>query len=64
MMRRVVLLALACVSLYLVGPAILEVLDSWPAVLDLDPFLLQLIVIAQIGAFACQWALLRITLRE
>ena len=32
--------------------------------LDLDPFLLQLIVIAQIGAFACQWALLRITLRE
>ena len=64
MVRRVVLLAVACVSLYLVGPAILEVLDSWPAVLDLDPFLLQLIVIAQIGAFACQWALLRITLRE
>jgi len=64
MVRRVVLLAVACGSLYLVGPAVLEVLDSWPAVLDLDPFLLQLIVIAQIGAFACQWALLRITLRE
>ena len=64
MVRRVVLLAIACVSLYLVGPAVLDVLDSWPAVLDLDPFLLQMIVIAQMGAFACQWALLRITLRK
>jgi uncharacterized protein (TIRG00374 family) len=62
--RRVALLTLTGVSLYLVGPAVLEVLSSWTAVLDLDPFLLQLIVIAQIGAFACQWVLLRITLRE
>src|SRR5688500_7702141 len=64
MIRRVVFLAIACVSLYLVGPAILDVFDSWPAVLDLDPFLLQLIVVALLGTLACQWALLRSTLRE
>src|SRR5918994_627512 len=61
---RIGLLVLTCVSLYLVGPAVLDVFESWPAVRDLDPFLMQLIVIAQGCAFACQWVLLRITLRE
>ncbi len=61
--RRIALLVITCVSLYLVGPAVLDVFESWPAVRDLDPFLLQLIVIAQGFAFACQWVLLRITLR-
>jgi len=63
-MRRILLLALTAVSLYLVGPAILDVFSSWREVLDLDPFLLQLIVIAEIGVFWCQWVLLRITLRQ
>jgi uncharacterized protein (TIRG00374 family) len=61
-LRRVVLLAVAAVSLYLVGPAVLRTLASWPEVRDLDPFLLQLIVLAQMAAFACLWAILRITL--
>ena len=63
-LRRIALLGLTCVSLYLVGPAVLDVFETWPAVRDLDPFLMQLIVIAQGCAFACQWVLLRITLRE
>jgi uncharacterized protein (TIRG00374 family) len=63
-LRRIALLVLTCVSLYLVGPAVLDVFASWPAVRDLDPFLMQLIVIAQGCAFASQWVLLRITLRE
>jgi len=62
--RRIALLAVTGISLYLVGPAILEVFSSWPAVRDLDPFLLQLIVIAQGAVFVCQWVLLKITLRE
>jgi uncharacterized membrane protein YbhN (UPF0104 family) len=62
--RRVLLLALTCASLYLVAPALVEVFSSWSEVRELDPFLLQLIIIAQGGAFFCQWALLRITLRE
>jgi uncharacterized protein (TIRG00374 family) len=62
--KRAALLVVTAVSLYLVGPAILDVFSSWDEVSGLDPFLLQLIVIATIGSFACQWALLRITLRE
>jgi uncharacterized protein (TIRG00374 family) len=49
--------------MYLVGPAVLEVLASWPRVRDLDPLLLSLIVLLQGAAFSCAWALLRITLR-
>ena len=64
MTRRIVLLAVSGVSLYLVGPAILEVFASWPRVRDLDPFLLQCIVLAQAAAFASSWILLRITLRQ
>jgi uncharacterized protein (TIRG00374 family) len=60
--KRVALFAVTAVSLYLVGPAVLAVFASWPDVRDLDPLLLQFIVIAQIGAFACFWAILRVTL--
>ena len=62
--KRVLLLIVTAVSLYLVAPAILDVFSSWDEVSGLDPFLLQLIVIAEIGCFACQWALLKITLSE
>jgi uncharacterized protein (TIRG00374 family) len=62
-LRRVVILAVTGVSLYLVAPAILDVLASWPKVRDLDPLLLQGILLAQAAAFACFWVILRITLR-
>jgi uncharacterized protein (TIRG00374 family) len=63
LVKRLVLLGVAGVSLYLVGPAVLEVFSSWPRVKDLDPFLLQLIVLAQLAAYACLWIVLRIALR-
>jgi uncharacterized protein (TIRG00374 family) len=62
-LRRIAMLAVTGVSLYLVAPAILDVLASWPRVRDLDPLLLQFIVLAQAAAFACFWVILRITLR-
>jgi putative heme transporter len=62
--KRVLLLVVTGVSLYLVFPAILDVFSSWDRVKDLDPFLMQLIVIAEILAFGCYWVLLRVTLRE
>jgi len=62
--KRVILLVVTAVSLYLVAPAILDVFSSWDEVSGLDPFLLQLIVIAEGASFACQWGLLRIALRE
>ena len=62
--KRVILLVVTAISLYLVAPAILDVFSSWDEVSGLDPFLLQLIVIAEGASFACQWGLLRIALRE
>jgi hypothetical protein len=63
-MRRALLFIVAGVSVYLVAPSVLGVFSSWPDVRDLDPLLLQFIVIAQIGAFVCLWQLLRVTLGE
>ena len=60
--KHIVLLLVAAVSLYLVGPAVLELFDAWPRVKDLDPLLLQLIVLAQVAAFACLWVVQRIAL--
>jgi uncharacterized protein (TIRG00374 family) len=62
-MRRAVLFVVAGVSLYLVAPSVLAVFSSWPDVRDLDPLLLQFIVIAQIAAFVCLWQVLRVTLK-
>jgi uncharacterized protein (TIRG00374 family) len=62
LVKRLVLFAVAGVSLYLVGPAVLELFSSWPRVRDLDPFLLQLIVLAQVAAYACLWVVMRIAL--
>jgi uncharacterized protein (TIRG00374 family) len=61
--RRIAIFAITGVSLYLVGPAVLQVLASWPRVRDLDPLLLQFILIAQGASFVCMWGILRITLR-
>jgi uncharacterized protein (TIRG00374 family) len=63
MIKRIVLLCVAAVSLYLVGPAVLEVFNAWPQVKKLDPLLLQFIVLAQAAAFACLWAVQKIALR-
>ncbi len=60
--KRVVLLGVAGVSLYLVGPAVLELFDEWPRVKNLDPLLLQLIVLAQALAYASLWIVQRIAL--
>ena len=60
--KRIVLMVVAVVSLYLVGPAVLELFDEWPRVKDLDPLLLQMIVLAQVAAFACLWVVQRVAL--
>lgn len=62
LIQHALMLGVTAVSLYLVGPAVLAAFASWPDVKDLDPLLLQLIVIAQIGAFASFWVIQRLTL--
>jgi putative heme transporter len=62
LLKRFALIAVAVVSLYLVAPALSAVFASWPDVRDLDPLLLTLIAVAQVGAFGCFWVVLRIAL--
>jgi uncharacterized protein (TIRG00374 family) len=62
LIRPALMFAVTAISLYLVGPALLAAFASWPDVKDLDPLLLGLIVIAQLGAFVSFWAILRLTL--
>jgi uncharacterized protein (TIRG00374 family) len=55
-------LALSAVSLYLVAPAVLEVLGSWRQIGELAPGWLALMAVLQGAALACIWWLQRIAL--
>lgn len=56
-------LLLTGVSIYLVGPGLLEVFSSWDDVSTLEPQWLGLAVAAQVASFSFVWALQRVALR-
>ena len=60
---RAVLVAIAGVAIYLVFPAITEVLASWPRLSTLDPRWFGLAVAAEVAHFICTFALQRLALR-
>jgi uncharacterized protein (TIRG00374 family) len=62
-LNRAVFLLLTGVSLYFVGPSVLEVFSSWDQVSQLSPAWVALTAACQIAAFACLWALQRLVLR-
>ena len=55
--------AVAGVAIYLVFPAITEVLASWPRLSTLDPWWFALAVGAEVAHFSCTFALQRLALR-
>src|SRR5215217_1639847 len=55
-------LAITGVSLYLVAPSLLDVLDSWRDVGRLNPKWLPAMLLAQVASFACLWELQRLAL--
>jgi uncharacterized protein (TIRG00374 family) len=61
--KRAVMVAIAGISIYLVFPAITEVLASWPRLSTLDPRWLTLAIAAEIAHFMCTFALQRLALR-
>jgi uncharacterized protein (TIRG00374 family) len=61
--KRAAVVAVAGVSLYLVFPAITEVLASWPRLSTLDPRWFALAIGAEIAHFICTFALQRLALR-
>ncbi|MCP3993250.1 MAG: flippase-like domain-containing protein [Actinomycetia bacterium] len=60
---RGVMLTIAAVSLYLIGPSVLEVFSSWDQLGDLEPMWLGLVALAQLAAFVSLWALQRVALK-
>ena len=61
--KRAAVVAVAGISLYLVFPAITEVLASWPRLSTLDPRWFALAIGAEVAHFACTFALQRLALR-
>ena len=61
--KRAALAVIAGIAIYLVFPAITEVLASWPRLSTLNPWWLIAAIGAEIAHFACTFALQRLALR-
>jgi uncharacterized protein (TIRG00374 family) len=61
--RRGVLLAITGVSLYLLAPALAEVFGAWEHLDDFSPVWLVVMLLLQVGSYACMWGLQRLALR-
>jgi uncharacterized membrane protein YbhN (UPF0104 family) len=61
--RRGVLLAVTAISLYLLAPALAEVFGAWRHLDRLSPIWLVVMLLLQVGSYACMWALQRLALR-
>ncbi len=61
--KRAAAVAITGISIYLVFPAITEVLASWPRLSTLDPRWFTLAIAAEIAHFMCTFALQRLALR-
>jgi uncharacterized protein (TIRG00374 family) len=62
-LKRAAMVVVAGLAIYLVFPAITEVLASWPRLSTLDPRWLIAALIAQAAHFTCTFALQRLALR-
>lgn len=63
LVRRVILLVLAGVLLYLLAPRIGEVLASWPRLVTLDPWWVAAMIGLQALSIASMWVLQRMAIR-
>jgi uncharacterized protein (TIRG00374 family) len=61
--KRAAMVAIAGLAIYLLFPAITEVLASWPRLSTLHPWWFTVAVGAEIAHFACTFALQRLALR-
>ncbi len=61
--KRAAVVLVAGIAIYLVFPAITEVLASWPRLSTLDPRWFAVAIGAEIAHFVCTFALQRLALR-
>ncbi len=62
-LRRVLLLAVSAIGLYVVFPSLIETFSSFPELARIHPAWLAAMVALETGAFVANWALLRLALR-
>ncbi len=60
MLTRIAFFALTGISLYLLAPTLVQVFGSYDELGRLSPWWLLVMVLLQVGSFACLWALQRI----
>src|SRR5215207_6396719 len=60
MVGRIVALVVCALVLYGVAPAVLNVLDAWPQVVDLEPYWFAAMIGAQVASWAGMWLLQRL----
>ena len=63
-LRRLIFLAVAGVSLYIVWPSLMSVFSSWPRLRDLNPVWFAAMLLLEVASFGCAWALLRVSLHS
>jgi uncharacterized protein (TIRG00374 family) len=61
--KHAVFVVIAGIAIYLVFPAITEVLASWPKLSTLDPRWFAVTIAAEVGHFCCTFTLQRLALR-
>jgi hypothetical protein len=61
--KRVLVLAIAGLAIYLVLPTLIAVLGSWPRLSALSPIWFTVAVAAELASFTCNFALQRLALR-
>ena len=63
-MKRLALLAITGVSLYLVAPGVIEMFSSFERLRDVRPGAVALVVLLEVGSLACTWLLQRVALHR
>src|SRR5829696_9101016 len=61
MVKRILGLVVCAVVLYGVAPAVLDVLDAWPEVVDIKPYWFAAMIGAQVLSWAGMWLLQRLS---
>lgn len=62
LIRRSLMLALAGVALYVLGPGLVELFSSWPHLRQIGIGWIALMVVAEVGSFACLWLVQKVAL--
>ena len=61
MVGRIVGLVVCALVLYGVAPAVLNVIDAWPKVIDIRPYWFAALVAAQVASWAGFWLIQRLS---